>query len=220
MEVIKRETAGEKTFKARQDQTKYDAREVGHAMVEDNSIESGLYECVDRHKNIFDEEQFCVGYVIASDPLIRGVMRRKFCAFLYLPSPRPESAFFLYDKNKDEIIKRLWVLPAAWSPNPAAWTMEKLYTSDIVPRGYESMKRWSTSFYNGTFWEDIRKEHNIDMLSEHEYLHANREKLVKSCGDQVTPLIPDTFDFSNVGPKKIVDCIDTSLIKDGINLVG
>ena len=210
----KRETAGEKTLKAAKDTTKYDSLEIGHAMVEDNSIESGLYECVERHKNIFNEDEFCVGYVIASDPLIKGIMRRKFFAMLYLPSPRPEQAVFLYNKKLDQITKRLWVLPAAFSHNPEAWTMEKLYLSPIVPKGYHTMKRWSHSFYEGNFWEAIRLEHDIDMLSEHEYLAVNREKLIKAGCKYVETLPTDPFDFSKIGLQEVTHSTE-SLFDEG-----
>jgi len=201
----KRKTAGELTLKAASDNTKYDALEIGHALVEDNSIEKGLIECIERHKGIFDEDEFCVGYVIASDPLIKGVMRRKFFAMLYLPSPRPEQAVFLYNKRLDKITKRLWVLPACYSPNAKAWTMEKLYTSSIVPKGYQTMKRWSEYFYDGVFWESIRKEHNITLLSEHEFLNANREKLIQSTPQQFESGSSKSFDFSKISIKQVVD---------------
>lgn len=203
--MVKRKTAGELTLKASSDSTKYDALEVGHALVEDKSIERELYICVGRHLEIFDENEFCVGYVIASDPLIKGVMRRKFFATLYLPSPRPEQAVFLYNKQLGRITKRLWVLPAACSMNPEAWTMEKLYLSPIVPKGYETMQRWSISFYDGIFWDFIRREHGIDMLSEHEYLKANREKLIKAGCKVPNASTSDAFDFGKIATNKIVD---------------
>lgn len=203
--MSKRKTAGELTLKAASDSTKYDAREVGHALVEDNSIESGLIECAHRHRDIFDEEEYCIGYVIAADPLIKGVMRRKFFAMLYLPSPRPEQSVFLYNKPLDKITKRLWVLPAAYSKNPNAWTMERLYVTKEVPKGYETMKEWSHAFYDGIFWKYIRNQHRINMLSEHEYLQANREKLLKAGCKQVTAPLTDSFDFSKITIDQIVD---------------
>lgn len=216
----KRKTAGELTLKAAADQTKYDSLEIGHALVEDNSIANGLIECALRHRSIFDEDEYCVGYVIASDPLIKGVMRRKFYATLYLPSPRPEQAIFLYNKALDRITKRLWVLPAAYSQNPDAWTMEKLYLSPTVPKGYESMKRWTIAFYDGVFWPEIRKEHGITLLSEHEYLNRNREKLIEASPKQVRPDGPEAFDFSKVTVKKVVDPNNIILDKDSLNNLG
>lgn len=201
----KKVTVGEKAAKAKADPTKYKAIDIGHSMVEDNSIAENLLICARRHHKIFDEDEYCVGFVIASDPLIKGVMRRKFFAMLYLPSPRPEQAVFLYNKVKDQFIKRLWVLPPAFSPFPNVWSMEKLYLATSVPKGYESMKRWSMSFYNGTFWPDIRKEHNITMLSEHEYLHLHREEFIKAGAKECNTSITEPFDFSKINSNEVVE---------------
>lgn len=203
--MTEHKTVGEIALKASQDTNKYDALEVGHALVEDNSILNGLEECIQRHNKIFDEDEYFVCYVIASDPLIRGVMRRKFFGYLYLPSPRPEQTVFLYSKKEDRILKRLWVLPPCWSPNERAWTMEKLYKATWVPKEYESMKRWSMAFYDGHFWETIRKEHNIDNLSESEYLQRNREKLLEAGCKVPDASFAEPFDFGKVSSQKIVN---------------
>ena len=56
-----------------------------------------------------------------------------------------------------------------------------------------------------SFFEYIRKEHNINMLSESEYLNAHREELIKSgCQEVKTPLT-DSFDFAKITVNKIVD---------------
>lgn len=203
--TIMKKTIGETAFKAAKDTTNYKAKEVGHALVEDNSVADGLRASIELHKHLTSEKEFCVGYVIASDPLIKGVMRRKFFCWLYLPMPRPEQAIFLYNKELDEITKRLWVLPAAYSSNPDAWTMEKLYQAPVVPKGYETMKEWSEAFYDGHFYEFIRKQHNIDMLSESEYLNANREKLIKAGCKEIKSGLSESFDFSKITINKIVD---------------
>lgn len=203
--MAKRKTAGELSLQTAADTTKYDAREVGHALVEDNSIANGLVECAHRHFHLFDEEEYFVGYVIAADPMIKGIMRRKFFAMLYMPSPRPEQAVFLYSKKQDKFLKRLWVLPAAASANPDAWTMEKLYTTSVVPKEYLTMKQWSQAFYDGVFWPFIRRQHNINHLSEVEYLNAHREELIKASGNQVAPLETDSFDFGKIAIDQIVD---------------
>ncbi len=221
-----RKTVGEVSYKLGFDTTNYKAIEIGHELVEDGSIAKNLELCAERHCSIFDEPEFCVGYVIASDPLIKGVMRRKFYASLYLPSPRPEQAIFLYNKIKDSW-KFLWCLPAAYSPRQfditlpyeeRPWTMERLYqTPDSqLPVKYKRMKLWTDAFYDGIFWQFIRKMHNIDMLSEHEYLHVHREKLVKSCGDQVTPLVPDSSNIIDVAFKQVNDSINPLTSENGI----
>lgn len=196
-------TAGALSLKAASDTTKYDSLEIGHALKDD--VGAQLLICARRHRDIFDEKEYCVGYVLASDPMIRGVMRRKYFAMLYLPSPRPSQAVFLYNKIKDEITKRLWVLPCAFSPNPNVWSMEKLYLESNVPSEYHTMKAWSQAFYDLKFWPFIRKQHNIKMLSEIEYLNANREELVKASTQKVDPGPTESFDFGKISVNKIVN---------------
>src|ERR1700677_2849017 len=113
MEAIKRQTAGELSLKALKDNTKYLAREVGEAMCHDTFDQ--LRICIENHKNIIDEEEFCIVRVIATDPLIENALRIKYYAWPYLPSPRPNQAVFLYNKILDRITKRLWILPNAFS---------------------------------------------------------------------------------------------------------
>ncbi len=208
----RRKTAGELSLKASSDSTKYDPLEVGHALTDD--IAGQLRECVNKHNPIFNENEYCVGYVIAGDPLIKGVMRRKFFAMLYLPSPRPNQAIFLYNKLKDKIVKRLWVLPSA----PV---MAKLSDMDIVDKQYLTMKAWSDAFFHGWrydketnaainttpthFFNFIRKQHDISLPSEKEYLEANREKLVKAGCKETDTQPTEAFDFSKVTVKKIID---------------
>lgn len=225
----KRKTAGELSLKAANDNTKYDPLEIGHALVEDNSIENGLYECIQRHNPIFAEDLYCVGYIIASDPLIKGVMRRNFFAMLHLPSPRPEQAVFLYNKRLDKIIKRLWVLPAAYSPNQdnpkipesdRPWTMERLYLTRNVPKKYLTMKAWSIAFYDGVFWEFIRKQHDITMLSEKEFLESNREKFIQAGCKELVPSLTDPFDFSKISVYKVVNPENSVIDKNGFNDFG
>lgn len=189
-------TAGEKAQKALQDTTKYDPLDIGHAVNHD--IETQFRITIDRHNPIFDEKEYCLGYILAGDPLIKTLVRRKFFALLYLPSPRPNQAVFLYNKGKDQITKRLWVLPNAWQ-------MAKLSSATTVPKEYKTMKAWSDAFFNGTFWKFIRDMHKIDMLSEIEYLKANREKLIQAGCKEVDPSFSEPFDFSKVSAYKVVD---------------
>jgi hypothetical protein len=192
----KRKTAGELAIKAASDSTKYDSLEVGHSLTED--IAKELMICAHRHIKIFDEQEYCVGYVIATDPLIKGVMRRKFFAMLYLPSPRPNQAVFLYNKIKDQFTKRLWVLP-----NPI--TMAELSEMPLVSKQWKTMKEWCDAFFSGRFWLFIRKQHGINMLSEIEYLNANREKLIKAGCQEIKAPISEPFDFSKISINQIID---------------
>lgn len=191
-----RETAGELARKALADPTKYNALEVGHAMADD--IEPHLRQAIENYRNIIDEPEFCVVMVIATDPLIKGVIRRKFYCWPYLPSPRPNQSVFLYNKAKDRIVKRLWVLPSAM-------VMAELTSLAHVAKPYQTMQAWSLAFMKGTFWEYIRHEHQIDMLSEHEYLKAHREELIEAGCKVPDTHISEPFDFSKIQSNEVVD---------------
>lgn len=198
----KKVTAGELSKKAFADTTKYDALEVGHGMAED--IEKHLYESVKIYEKMIDEDEFCVVMVIAKDPLIKNLIRRKFYCWPYLPKPRPNQAVFLYSKIDGKITKRLWVLPCDM-------VMAEISSLAVVHKRYQKMQAWSIAFFEGKFWEYIRWEHNINMPSEQEYFLSNRQKLIES-GCQVTDVpVRQPFDFSKIQPKEIVDS-DNSLV--------
>ena len=78
-------------------------------------------------------------------------------------------------------------------------------TYTLVPKEYQEMQAWSVAFYNKTFWEFIRYQHNIDMLSEHEYFLKHREELIKAGCKLPDSSVPEPFDFSKVQIEKIVD---------------
>jgi hypothetical protein len=208
----KRETAGELSKKALSDQTKYDAVEVGHAMADDIAIH--LRESIEKHKHIIDEPEFCVVMVIAKDPLIKNLIRRKFYCWPYLPKPRPNQAVFLYNKAKDAITKRLWVLPSDMV------MAELAGTNVIVHRKYETMQAWSVAFFKGTFWEFIRYQHNIDMPSEHEYFLEHRTELIQAGCKIPDASFSDPFDFSKVAVEKIVDTKTALLDEDCLDRCG
>lgn len=191
------QTAGELSKKAASDTTKYDALEVGHALSDDIGIH--LRQAIENYKEIINENEFCVVMLIAKDPLIPNLMRRKFYCWPYLPKPRPNQAVFLYNKAKDTLTKRLWVLPSDM-------VMAELAGSDlIVDKRYETMQAWSVAFFKGTFWDYIRHEHNINMPSEHEYFLAHREELIKAGCKIPDSDLPNPFDFSKISIKKVID---------------
>ena len=195
--IKQRVTAGELSKKAATDTTKYDALEVGHALSDD--IGKHLRECIEIHKPIINEPEFCVVMVIATDPIIKNLMRRKFYCWPYLPSPRPNQAVFLYNRAKDDITKRLWVLPSDMV------MAELAGTNVIVDKRYQTMQAWSVAFFKGTFWDYIRHEHDIRMPSEHEYFLANREKLIQAGCKVPDTTMTNPFDFSKISIEKIVD---------------
>lgn len=191
-----RKTAGELSKQALSDSTKYNALEVGHFMAED--IEKHLYESIAKHKNIIDEKEFCVIMIIAKDNLISNLIRRKFYCWPYLPKPRPNQSVFLYNKDADRIIKRLWALPSDM-------VMAELASNIIVADKYKTMQAWSVAFFEGRFWDYIRHEHKIDMLSEQEYVSKHREELIKAGCKETYTRIREPFDFSKIAIEKIVD---------------
>jgi len=195
-----RKTAGELSQKAAADTTKYDALEVGHAMSDDIGLH--LRQAIENYRDIINEPEFCVVMIIAKDPLIANLIRRKFYCWPYLPSPRPNQAVFLYNKVKDCITKRLWVLPSDMV------MAELAGTNIIVDKRYETMQAWSVAFFKGTFWEFIRHQHDINMPSEHEYFLAHREELIKAGGKIPDSNLTDAFDFSKIHVKQVVDPLE------------
>jgi len=191
----RRKTAGELSLKAKSDTTRYDPLEIGVALTDD--ICEQLQICAKRHYHIFDEDEYCLVLVIASDPLIAGVRRHKYYAYPYLPSPRPEQSVFLYNKINGNC-KRLWSLPNAK-------VMAIISEMPYVDKRWTLTKFWSDSFFNGTFWQEIRDQHKISMLSEIEYLNANRSELIKAGCNEVKGDLPDTPYFPEVSVKKVVD---------------
>lgn len=193
---MKEKIASELSKKALSDNTKYDPKEIGYAQLDD--IERGLRECIELHRNIIDEPEFCIVFVLAKDPLISNLTRRKFYAWPYLPSPRPDQSVFLYNKALDRITKRLWVMPKAE-------VMAELATKFVTDEIDQRQQAWSLAFFNGTFWDYIRHEHKINMLSEHEYFLAHREELIQAGCKIPPPNFADPFDFSKVAVEKFVD---------------
>lgn len=196
-------TAGELSKKAFSDNTKYDALEVGHALTDDIGVH--LRQAIENYIDRIEEPDFCVVMVIAKDPLIKNLMRRKFYCWPFLPKPRPNQSVFLYSKAKDAIIKRLWCLPSDMV------MAELAGTSIIVDKRYATMQAWSVAFFKGTFWEYVRHDQGITMLSEHEYHLAHRDEVLKTRGNDVNPGVSEPFDFSKIQIKKIIDTQDIAV---------
>ena len=189
-------SAGEISRKLLSDTTKYNALEVGHAMADD--IERHLEEAVANYHNMIDENEFCVVMLVAKDPLIKNLIRRKFYCWPYLPSPRPNQAVFLYNKTQNKIIKRLWVLPSDM-------VMAELASLATVHKRYITMQAWSIAFFEGKFWEYIRHESGINMPSEHEYFLEHREELIKAGCKVPDASFSEPFDFDKINIKKVID---------------
>jgi hypothetical protein len=208
----KRIAAGELSKKALSDTTKYDALEVGHALADE--IMPQLRICIENHKTIINENEFCIVMLISKDPLISNLMRRKFYAWPYLPKPRPNQSVFLYNKGKDQITHRLWILPSDM-------VMAELHELTHVDKRYQTMKVWSDAFYKGWkydkvtrafynsdpfyFWNYVRADQKIDMPSEHEYFLKHREELIQAGCQVPDSTYSEPFDFGKVAIEKIID---------------
>lgn len=190
----KRPTAGEQSLKAASDFTKYDMLEVGEALT--NDILREVWKCIDKHYDVIDEPEFCVIMVRASDPLIKGIMRKKYYAWPYLPKPRPEQVVFLYNKVRDDII-RLWSLPGAK-------VMAVMSEMNNVADQWKLTKFWCDAFYTPRFHEYIRAQHRIKLESEHEYLNTHRAELIKAGCNEGSSVDADAFDFSKITVNQVV----------------
>lgn len=193
--MTKRKTAGELSLKAASDSQTYDPLEVGYALTD--GMVKELFACAHRHKEIFGENEYFVVLQVAGDCLIQGIRRHKYYADLFMPSPRPEQAVFLYNKGKDSM-KRLWSLPNAAS-------MALISEKSIVDKKWIQTKRWVDAFYKLKFWETIRDQYKFNHLSRMEYINLHREELVKAGAKDGPPLESEAFDFSKIKIDHIID---------------
>lgn len=190
MTITLKETAGEKANKALKDTTKYDAMEVAMASIDD--IQEQFYIAARNYASRIEEDEYCVIMVMATDPVIKNMKRRKFYCWPWLPSPRPNQTVLLYNKKLDKFTKRLWVLPCAE-------TMAEIASTDlIVSKKYQNMQAWSVAFFKGTFWDFIRYEHDIKLLSQEEYFKLHESELAKAREDNPELFVPESFDFSKI----------------------
>ena len=181
-------TAGELSLEASRESSRIDPLEVGHEMAGD--VLDHIWQCIDKHKHIINEDEFTIVMVLADDPMLCNVMRRKFYAWPYLPKPRPRQSVFLYNRKRDDI-QFLWALPAAEG-------MATLSSMTVVGEKWKRMKSWCDAFYNHTFHELIRKQSGTDLLSESEFLNVNREKLIQAGCQEVNSPRSEPLDFSKI----------------------
>jgi hypothetical protein len=213
----RRKTAGELSAQAKADSSKYNARDIGLELTKD--VPQHLEETIRIHNDLFDEDQYCVVMILAKDSLLDNVMRRKFYGWLFMPKPRPSQTVFFYDRKKHHV-SRLWTLPDAI-------TMATIAELKDVRKEWRNIKTWVDEFYVGWkfdpinrqmintkpthFFNFIRRESGVTLLSEKEYLDANREKLIHSGGQNQEPCFAEPFDFSKIIGKQIVDSDDSFL---------
>lgn len=204
---MSRESAGELSLKASRDTTRYDPLEVGEAQA--SGFDAHLIECAEKHSSIIDEDEFCVIFVLADDPLLKNVQRRKFYAWPFLPKPRPRQGCFLYNKITQKF-KKLWILP------PAA-TMAILSETTSVSKKWQTMKTWSDAFFAKRFYEVIRDQTGISLETEEEYLNANREKLIHSGCNVPPPNFTDPLDLEKIYTNEVINSKKIVLEKDALS---
>ena len=183
------------SLKASSDNTVYDPLEVAHALTDD--ICEQLRICAHAHSKTFDEDEFFLILVIASDPLIQLIRRHKYTAFPYMPQPRPQQTVFLFNKHTGTC-KRLWALPNAK-------TMAIISEMEHVAPEWTNTKYWCDAFFAHTFFNSIRAQHKISHLSEREYLDANRAELIKAGCNEFEAPGSDAFDFSKISVQKVIN---------------
>jgi len=200
-------TAGELALRASQDTTNYDPRDVGYVLCDD--VASEIRKCIEAHRHVFDENEFCVVILLGEDCLIKGVLRRKFYAWPYLPKPRPQQSVFYYRKDCDEYF-RLWTLPKAEK-------MAELASGIILCEADRIRYPWCKAFYDGTFHDVIRGQYHIQMPTEAEYLDANREKLLKACREYGGSLSSEPLDVADLAVEKIINSGQSFPSKNRLN---
>lgn len=160
----------------------------------------GVIECIGRHYDVFGShiKQFCVSCILCyGEGSLKYLIRRKFYGFPFLPTPCPNQAVWMVDKEKEEVTF-LWTLP---TPEKMAMLSEEFSFLANEAR----MKKWCDWFYKGafTFWENIRTQHSISMLSEMEFNRRNREMGAKCVNDDVLGTPADSLYLPEVRIKKL-----------------
>lgn len=203
-----RKTVGQIYQDCLTDSTRYDPLEVGHEITDRMAAE--LNKCVEKHLDILDVPEFCVGMLICDDNIVNNVKRIKYYAWPFLPEPRPRQTVFWYRRSTDQLT-RIWSLPDAK-------TMAHLASMQAVSKEWMLSKFWVDTLYqwfNGLvtglqpyyFYEVIRRQTGCKMLSEKEHvaqLVNSGQKASSSCHDQIDTLFPETFDAFKPFESKVV----------------
>lgn len=199
MSVIIKETLGEKYNKVKLDNTRYDPVDMALGMLE--KVPEEIIKCAHAHKEKIGEDEYFVGYVLSDDPILKGIRRKKYHALMFMPTPVPEQAIWLYNKVLDKYTF-LWCLGKPWS-------MANYATLTYVDKEKTRLKIWCDAYFKGTFWETIRSMHGIDHLSEEEFRLKHRDKIANFIPKNGNACLTEPFDFSKVG---FGDVYDTSKI--------
>lgn len=206
--------ASELSKKALLDEHPYDPLEVAHASLDEATL--NLYKCAELHDQnkwfqYFDEFCVCI-FFTEGEGLLKNLRRQKFCAFPYLPDPRPQQAVFLFNRVK-QTFTRLWCLP-----NAAVMAICSEMTN--VASSWKTTKKWSDAWFEGKtkhyniFFNLIKREsktklsHRFDwrdkvrpqILSE-----LDRAEFLNLFADEIEGSSSDPFDFSKVAVHEVID---------------
>ena len=212
-----RKTAGELENYLRSKETdNYSHFDLGYTF-SNTKIQEGIEECVNLHWNTFHESihQFCVVCFLAfGEGSLAHVVRTKFCAVPYLPSPCPLQSVWLIDKRTEKG-KLLWSLPHA----ERITEISEEFSFD--PHALR-MKQWADWFFMGAsvFWENIRKMHGISMLSDSEHNNRNRKLGGKYIDDGLLGVSSDPSYLPHVRIKKLETVSDPGFVQGLHDLVG
>lgn len=200
MKKLRGMTAGEAEKKIREDRTVYKAMEVAEAACHD--IMQQVEICADTHHHIIDEPEFFVVMLLGDDSVLKTVTRRKFYAYPFLPSPRPNQSVWAYYK-KSKSLQFLWALPEPM-------TMAALSTMTAVDPAYRNMKMWSDWFYSGRFSHYVREFfHKQHWVTEKQYLRAHSAKFIEAMKNRDSRLGADTTNSLDVDVQKLIDARKT-----------
>jgi len=72
--------------------------------------EDNIYECIDRHKKIYDDNFFVI-VLTKKERLMNNVLRNYFLATKSCPSPTYDQAVYRYEKS-DDALSFMWVIPS------------------------------------------------------------------------------------------------------------
>lgn len=172
--------------------------DMGHAFCD--KVYKGIIECIDRHYDTFSVTKFCAVCTLShGEGGLKYLIRSKYYATPWLPTPFPNQSVWLFDKEDGSTLF-LWSLPG---PMKMAMLSEEF--SYNILHNEKRTKIWCDAFFKGapSFWKTIREMHGIDMLSEMEIENRNRKMGAKRIDDDALGLDADSFYLPEIRIKKL-----------------
>jgi hypothetical protein len=101
-------TVGSKSLELMQKNDSYEAGEIMQEALK--KYTDNIIECIDRHKNKYEESEFYICVQTKRERLLQNVVRNFFYARRTRPEPGYDMACYKYTK-KDEKLEFLWAIP-------------------------------------------------------------------------------------------------------------